>query len=169
MKNDKMHLNGIISNGSHVLIDPDLFEYLSQFSWSMSRSGYAKRCQHISYDPATKKQTSTSVYMHKDIMGLDRYSDIKVDHINGNKLDNRRVNLRRCTQTENNRNVAPYGKASKYKGVSLFKRDNVWVAQITVNYKHINLGRYTTELQAAKAYNEAALKHFGEFAWLNEV
>lgn len=90
------------------------------------------------------------------------------DHINGNRLDNRRENLRVCTQGENNRNKAKYrNKSSQYKGVSWDSTNKSWYAQIIINKKHYSLGHYRNELEAAKAYDEGAKKHHGEFARIN--
>lgn len=93
-----------------------------------------------------------------------------VDHINHNPMDNRECNLRLCTSSQNSMNRSKsYHK--KYKGVSLDNRTpplpNPWKAQIMLNYRNIHVGRFKTEMQAAQAYDEAAIKYFGEFADLN--
>ena len=105
----------------------------------------------------------------------------QVDHINHDTLDNRKQNLRLCTPSENRRNGRKHAKAkSKYKGVfyeNQAKYDGSrsggvpkkWRAYTRVAGKKINLGYYATEDDAARAYNQFALKNFGEFACLNEV
>lgn len=91
------------------------------------------------------------------------------DHINGNKLDNRRSNLRLATRSENEANK-PYSRGrSKYKGVSWRKDRDRWRATIQVDGKQIALGLFKKEQDAARAYNKAALDFFGEFATLNDV
>lgn len=88
-----------------------------------------------------------------------------IDHINNNSLDNRKSNLRLCTKRENSLNCIKRVKGtSLYKGVHYEEGRKKYTAQIMVNRKHIFLGRFKTEDQAAMAYNIAALKYFGEFA-----
>lgn len=93
-----------------------------------------------------------------------------VDHINGNPLDNRKENLRICDAKGNARNKKVYGKIP-YKGVHL-RIDNPkkpYRSCIKVDNKIKYLGYFETAQDAAKAYNEAAIKYFGEFAWLNKL
>ena len=88
------------------------------------------------------------------------------DHINGNTLDNRRCNLRVCTRERNTGNQKPLrGITSKFKGVCWVKARSKWRVAISGKF----IGEYISELDAAKAYNEAAKKHFGEFARLNVI
>lgn len=93
-----------------------------------------------------------------------------VDHINGDGLDNRRSNLRVCSHAENRRNskkVSGRRKlASHYKGVS-HPSKNRWTASITVMWKTLHIGSFKTEIEAARAYDEAARNHHGVFARLN--
>lgn len=97
-------------------------------------------------------------------------------HIDHKKRDATiNADLRPATASQNNANRAKpktrdgIPTTSKYKGVSWFKRDKKWKVNITVNKKHIYLGVYDSEVEAAKAYNEAAIKFFGEFACLNNL
>lgn len=91
----------------------------------------------------------------------------EIDHRNRIRHDNRIDNLRPCDHQPNCGNSRP--RVHKYKGVTFCKLTGRWKAQIGVNYKNVNLGRYDTMEQAALAYNAAAIRHFGEFAYLNEV
>ena len=104
--------------------------------------------------------TRTKMHMHTLLMGAPY-----VDHVNHDGLDNRRANLRVGTQSQNLGNMRPRGGASKYKGVS--RSDGKWMARIQVAGKRKNLGRFATEEDAARAYDEAALAAWGEFALLN--
>lgn len=103
-------------------------------------------------------------------MGLMEGDGMTVDHRNHNTLDNRRSNLRVCTNSQNcaNKKKAS-GKSSGYKGVTWFKRDNCWKAQIKVNYRNIHLGYFDKEADAAAAYNKSAIRIFGEFALINKI
>lgn len=88
-----------------------------------------------------------------------------VDHKNGDKLDNRRSNLRLATHSQNmqNRHVSTLKKSTQYKGVSKSSRYR-WTATIKVNGKQISLGNFDTPEEAHAAYCEAAAKYHGEFA-----
>ena len=92
-----------------------------------------------------------------------------VDHINGNGLDNRKANLRLATGTQNGYNRRKTRKRtwSKYKGVTFDKRRKKWEGKIVINGRKQHLGSFTNELDAGRAYDEAAKKYHGEFALLN--
>ena len=94
---------------------------------------------------------------------------MQVDHINRDGLDNRRHNLRFCTNAQNN-HCAPYGKGtSKYKGVSWQKKSKRWIVSIKHNGKVLSLGRFNGEDEAALAYNKKAQALWGEFAYINKT
>ena len=107
--------------------------------------------------------------MHRTI--LDPPSGLEVDHINLDGLDNRRENLRVASRQQNSRNTRPRTNAvSRFKGVSRNLRGGrPWRGRIVVDRREIGLGYFTTEAEAALAYNEAATRLFGEYALLNEV
>lgn len=106
------------------------------------------------------------VLIHRYI--LNPPANMVIDHINGNKLDNRKCNLRVVTTHQNNMNRSKGVKgSSQYKGVSYIASRKRWMAGIQVNNKSINLGFYKSEVNAAQAYNFAAEKYFGEFAKYN--
>ena len=110
--------------------------------------------------------------MHTLIMdNMHSSCNIVVDHINGNTLDNRKSNLRVVTQSKNMAHrLRPKRKgSSKYWGVYYVKKHKRWRASIKVNRKTRYLGHFKQEKDAARAYNEAALFHFGECATLNPV
>lgn len=93
---------------------------------------------------------------------------ILVDHANGDPLDNRRTNLRTADRSQNGANSRP-NTGRRYKGVHFFARAHHWQAYIRVRGRRIHLGVFDTDRDAARAYNDAALIHFGEFARLNEI
>lgn len=111
------------------------------------------------YTPKVKR-------LHNHLLGF-----IGVDHINRNPLDNRRSNLRSANKSQNGANVGlRKDSTSGFKGVSFDKLKNKWKAYINIGeYGRQSLGYFTDKIDAAKAYNEAAIKYFGEFAGLNPV
>jgi hypothetical protein len=107
-------------------------------------------------------------FMHRTLLGLERYDGQQVDHRNGNGLDNRRFNLRLSTKAENGRNRGPNrNNTSGYKRVCWHAQRGKWLASIQLDRKQINLGLFTDPVDAAIAYDLAAIEHFGEFAWTN--
>ncbi len=103
---------------------------------------------------------------------MDAPRGLDIDHINRNKMDCRRANLRVATRKQNLRNSGPKG-GNKYKGVSsaprLANHKKKWTAKIRVDSKTVHLGYFVDEDSAARAYNEAAKQFHGEFAWLNPI
>ena len=106
--------------------------------------------------------------MHREILGL-KFSDPRMgDHRNHNGLHNWRDNLRACSNSQNQHNRNPNKKCSSiYKGVSWDKDWNKWEAYIYCDSKKRRLGFFDSEIEAAKTYDTAAVKYFGEFAYLN--
>lgn len=105
--------------------------------------------------------------MHRLILGL-RPGESGPDHANGDGWDNRRINLRLATSQQNSHNRRPkQGCSSQYKGVAWHRKNAKWVVRIYCDGKKYFLGYYTDEVEAARAYDEAACEHFGEFAYLN--
>jgi hypothetical protein len=155
-----------LRNSSQVaFVDDADFELVSMYLWDLYRKGYAY-CRF--WDKNTKNYKT--VYMHRLIMNAPK--SLQVDHRNrANKLDNRRQNLRLATRCQNQRNLwnNKAGKSSTFKGVSRFARDNRWQASIRVKGKSVHLELFDFEEDAAKAYNDAATEHFGEFALLNDI
>jgi hypothetical protein len=90
-----------------------------------------------------------------------RWPTHEIDHINGNKADNRLCNLREATRSQNQRNRKPRGGASKYKGV--YKKGNYWASAICFNGAQLHLGTFKNELDAYAAYCAASKKHHGEY------
>jgi hypothetical protein len=147
-----------LTQGEFALVDDEDYVLVSQYKWHLHKG------RKTNYARIKNKHICTT--MHRMVLvnpeGL-------VDHINGNGLDNRKENLRVCTNAQNIRNMVKTSGSSKYKGVTWDKRCNKWAAAIWLNYKRIHLGRYSSEIDAAKAYNEAAIRLFGDFANLNTV
>ncbi len=141
-----------------TIVDDEDFKFLSQWRWGFD-GRYAYRREQR--DKVIKK-----IYMHKVINKTPHGFD--TDHINGNKLDNRRENLRTATRNQNNANRPKKPNcSSKYRGVCWHKQRNKWKAEIKVNQIKTHLGVFTSEEAAAKAYDSAALAAFGVYATLN--
>jgi hypothetical protein len=156
-----------LTKGFVALVDDADFAAVSQYKWRAlvdKRRGkvYAVRKAHGSHS------TRKSLYLHREILGVTDPT-IKVDHRNGDGLDDQRGNLRSCTTAQNNMNqrkrINPL--SSRYKGVCWHKRDGKFQAEIKINGKSKFLGMFTDELDAALTYDSAAREHFGEFACCN--
>lgn len=158
-----------LTQGRYALVDDVDFEELNQYRWHFVKTktggGYASRwiCQ---YTPGNRKKIG--VRMHNEV--LPPPDGKRVDHANRNGLDNQRHNLRLADHSQQMANRRTW-KRKRFKGVYSVtnKRSVKWVAQIRVRGALLILGRHQTEEDAAIAYNAAAVKHFGEFAVLNEV
>lgn len=147
-----------VSRFGNVLVSKVDEELFLRYNWSVVKSGekfYARRKKRIS-------GISKTFLLHREIMKAKNGQD--VDHINGDGMDNRRENLRLCSRRENIQNsVKRKNDASSiYKGVHLCK--NRWRSKITINGKQIHIGYFDHELDAAKAYDGAAIRFFGDFA-----
>lgn len=144
-----------------ALVDAADYGLVAPFNWYLLHGHNGKLYAY----------TRGSVYMHRLLAGT-RPGD-ETDHENGDGLDNRRANLRTATRSQNKGNMGkprrPDGLAhtSRFKGVSWDKSRGRWQAKIQQNRRHRNLGRYDDEIEAARAYDAAAIAHFGEFARLN--
>lgn len=146
-----------LTQGKIAVVDFEDYEYLMQWNWYYSGRGYAARSDHLK--------------MHRIILERMGHIDFEeVDHINRNKLDNQRCNLRPVSLQQNQCNKGKSdNNTSGYIGVSWNKRAKKWHAQIRVNYKRFHLGYFDNIIKAAEAYNKAARKYRGEFAVLNEI
>lgn len=152
----------LLKNGGRAIMDIDDYETLKKYPWQEDIKGRA-RCSI--WNKELRRQKGTLMYrlIMKAPKGMD------VDHINHDVHDNRRCNLRLCSEAQNSRNLVGRGGTSRYKGVVWHKKNKRWEAGIKVNYKRIYLGSFHTEEEAALAYNEGALKYHGQYARLNEV
>lgn len=142
-----------------VLIDECDEPLVSTHTWTTS-NGYAL----AQFGGRKNRQT---MLMHRLILGIVDKPEICTDHINGNRLDNRRCNIRQCTKAENNRNVGlKRTNASKKKGVIFLTHliSKPWRACIQVDGKTNYLGYFATPEEAHAAYCEAAKRLHGEFA-----
>ena len=145
-----------ITRGYSVFLDDDDFERFGKYRW------YASICGKRVY--ASREVSKTHSYLHREIMKAPK--GLFVDHKNHNTLDNRKENLRLCTQVENNRNRAGAQSRSKsgIRGVWWVESRKKWATSIAVNKRTIPLGRFVKLEDAIKARKDAQDKYYGEFA-----
>lgn len=138
-----------------------MYEVANKFSWCLK-----KKSKILMY--AYANIGDVVIYLHHLV--LPPTKNTLIDHINGNGLDNQRINLRIATNSQNlaNRGLNK-NNSSGYKGVSFNKRKNQWRAYITCKGICKHLGYYTSKERAAKEYNRVAFEAFGEFAKLNTI
>jgi hypothetical protein len=150
--------------GEVTLVDDEDLGRISQFVWRRGCRGYAVRSTGNA-----KNGTYKTHYLHREISGTP--AGLLTDHANRNRLDNRKQNLRIATGSQNRMNSESNStkKTSKFKGVSWADHRSKWEVRIAIDQRWTYLGRYTDENAAARAYNEAAKKVYGEFARLNSI
>lgn len=155
-----------LTKGARAIVDNEDYDYLSQFHWHLHNQGYATR-SHVYYRDG--KKVNSKIYMHRDITTVQQGYDI--DHVNHNKLDNRRCNLRICTRSQNMLNSKKHKDAmsSKFKGIYYEKRRKHFVVRIRLNGRTEYIGSFQSETVAALAYNQAVQTYHQEFALLNKI
>lgn len=157
-----------LTKGLVAVIDDADYELVSEYSWYASQpkkrinKWYARA--HVKGSHPPKR-----IYLHRLIMGFPRN---QVDHKNGDSLNCQKENLRVATNQQNSFNSRRKGHLHRFRGITKRAKGygctrDTWIAQIKVNYKTIHLGVFHSEVEAAKAYDVAALNHFGEFAQTN--
>ena len=144
----------------NLIFDIDDIDLLENYTISATKRGYAVMCYN--------KQI---IFLHRLLAGA--LPSFEVDHVDGNKFNNRKQNLRVCTKEENHHNRGKsIDSKNKFKGVSYLKdkyRNKPWMAQITAYHKRTLIGLFPTEQQAAEAYNKYAKELHGSFARLNII
>ena len=150
-----------LTQGKVAIVD-EIDADLALLGWFCNSNGYAVR--------QTPGDHGKQIWLHRIILARILERELRsgeyVDHINGDKTDNRRENLRLANKSQNGANRSKQkGCSSEYKGV--YKPTKKWRATIMVNGKRIHLGYFIDEMDAASAYDEAAMEHFGDFAKLN--
>ncbi len=158
---DDMKKIELANNREVAIVDDEDFDELSKYTWYLDErknTSYAK-----TFVCKDGKRVKTG--MHRLIMKAKKGQDI--DHRDRNGLNNRKYNLRLCTNQQNSMNRDTNYGTSKYKGVWWHKRDKRWYSGIQLNGKQIHLGSFKDETLAAEAYNIKANELFGEYARLN--
>lgn len=149
-----------LTKGESTKIDTEDLNRITRYKWYFDR-GYARRrfeCNGV----------QRCMHMHREI--LQAPDGFEVDHINGDTLDNRKANLRLVTRRENQFNSSSHmGSTSKFKGVFWYKHLQRWRVRLCIDRKSKHIGYFDDEVEAAKAYNVAALNIYGEYAKLNLI
>lgn len=137
-----------------AIIDNNDFDWLNQWKWFYNNQGYAVRSKYIRSSGYGKKDgKSMTIYMHNLINKTP--SNLETDHINRNKLDNRKENLRSVTRNQNQMNLGLIrSNTSGFKGVGWSKKNQNWVAYIGINYKFKFLGYYQNIQDAVRTRKE---------------
>lgn len=144
-----------LTKGKVVIVDERDFDRLSAHKWALQSTPKGNLY-------ASRHDGPRVVLMHREVLGVP--ADVNVDHRNLDGLDNRRENLRAAGQAQNSLNhPGRKGRKSLYKGVYLHKQNQNWIA----SFRHQHLGSFSTEEEAALAYDAAAFKADPEFAYLN--
>lgn len=147
-----------LTQGKVALVDDEDFEHVNQFKWCAQKRVFKSGITFY----AMRRGGAES--MHRFLMP----SHPRIDHKDGDGLNNQRSNLRPATRSENAANQRKHVDcSSKFKGVHWDKRTGKWRSQTKLHGRRIHLGRFVNELDAAIAYDTAAVKLFGDFAKLN--
>jgi hypothetical protein len=145
-----------LAHGGFVLVDAADFEWLNRYRWTARGTG----------GYATRYEKGRMISMHREIMNAPR--GMVVDHIDHNKQNNCRSNLRTCTRRQNVCNrVKRIGCVSRFKGVLFNKLCGKWYAQAYLKHECFKTGFFADEVEAARAYDRLAVELFGAFAYLN--
>lgn len=157
----------VANRGRVILVDDADFVFVSQYNWTTVKY---KHTFYAIRNIFRGHKVIRHVFMHRELLGLHPGDGVKIDHEDGNGLNNQRYNLRHATGTQNNANRRKgTGTTSRFKGVYLDKRRRTWQAEIKIGRRKQYLGSFSDETQAALAYNAAAKQLFGDFAKLNHV
>lgn len=144
-----------LTQNKWATVDAAMYDELARRTWSYSSCSYAVRGEG-------PRHNNRRIYMHRVVCPTE--APFEVDHIDGDKLNNRRANLRAVLRGANTQNKPPRGKLG-LKGV--VAHCGKYVAQINFDKKHYHLGRFADPADAARAYDEAALRFYGPHAYLN--
>ena len=154
------------NNRKYAIVDDSDYGWLNQLNWTYLKHPEGNESAFRKEWPSNK-----TIYMHRLIMNAPE--GLEVDHINRNRLDNRRCNLRLATRSQNAFNKGlQSNNTSGYRGVYYFPygmRTRRWLAKIKVNGRYKNIGFYETPAEAAAAYKKEAVKIFGDFARSSEL
>ena len=130
-----------LGHGQFAIVDDEDYEKVCQYKWHTMSGSSNPNAYAV-----------TKVRMHRLV--IDAPMGYMVDHINGDTLDNRKANLRLCTNSQNQQNTASRGGSSKYKGVSFLRKRNKWIASFQFDSKKYYCGMWDSEEDAARAVDK---------------
>ena len=152
-----------LTRGRKTSLDEEDYFRFRDFKWhTVGKGKYLYAGRNRKQSDGIRERV---IYLHREIM--DALSTHEVDHINGNRLDNRKKNLRVCTHRQNLFNTTWPNHSSKFRGVTFNTINKNWNVRLKSNGKNLYLGSFNSEIQAAKTYDSVAIKYRGEFAKLN--
>lgn len=162
-----------LTQGLYALVDGEDYKWLNQWKWFAQKDYKSCFGNFYACRKVWENGRRRAVLMHREILNASKGT--QTDHRNHCGLDNRKTNLRPCNYSQNAQNRMKIKGSSKYKGVYWHKEHKYkqkvyvgkWLAQINFNGQQIYLGLFDNQTDAAKAYDNAAKKYFGEFAELN--
>lgn len=143
-----------LGHGQFAIVDDEDYEKVCRYKWHTMSGSKNPNCYAV-----------TKVRMHRLV--IDAPMGYMVDHINGDTLDNRKANLRLCTNSQNQQNTGSRGGSSKYKGVSLLKNRGKWMATFQFDGKKYYCGMWDSEEDAARAVDKKRGEVCGDFASKN--
>lgn len=150
-----------LTQGQFAAVDDFDYVRVMKHKWNASRS---KKLWVV----RRKIRKSDGTWKHQGLHHFILGTTARLDHKDGNGLNDQRWNLRPCTQAQNTQNKGATKHSSRFKGVRFHKASGKWQARICVNYKTLHLGSFENERDAADAYDAEALIQFGEFARTNK-
>ena len=146
-----------LTKGKFAIVDAADYEWLSKHKWYAQQGPRRNTCY------ACRRDGGRTVFMHREIMKPAKGE--VVDHENGNGADNRRANMRNCSQLQNTQNSRRRRGKSRFRGV--YRRGDKWGARVSYKGKTYHLGLYDDEVEAAKVRDRKAYELAGPFAYLN--
>lgn len=142
-----------LNHGKYALVDNEDFDFINQWTWRVNNCGYANRTQYLG--GGKKNQKQVGIQMHALINKTPK--GFHTDHINHNKLDNRKKNLRTATSSENGINRKGLQTNNKSGHTGIYWYANAWCVEIKKNLKKIHIGRFKGIREAIKARKKAEL------------
>lgn len=161
IKMEKEFAKIILPCGEECLIDKDDVDIVSLLHWKKYKNPLNKTAYAHCIIPIIN-EGSKVIYLHRLILNLKK--GVHADHIDGNGLDNRKINLRSCSHAQNMRNSRRGKSNSGIKGVNFHNTTGKWRARIMLNRKEYSLGYFKTKEEAVNAYNQESIKLHGEYS-----